>query len=382
MSLRDIPAARCDSTASTITIASSTTTPIATLVEAINSECGEYAALETGTVGTDAISVGFIYKPESVSLIGETAILDTLTFTDPMQSGTPKNRPAIAQSFKQHATGSALTIAVNHLKSKGSSCGESDDSQETGQANCNQTRTRAAEVETAWLATNPTGVETDKILIIGDLNAYRMEDPISAIKQAGYTDLADHFGGDHAYGYVFDGLVGYLDHALANDALFPYVSGITDWHINADEVNLLDYNDTFVDAGEQWFDAKPSANELFTINPYRSSDHDPVIIGIALPKIPTPITLVQQYNDAIQAGTINGKGPHWFQRLQNRWLFAKLLHLAEHATAAEKPHLTCHLLDEANRYSDNKHRDLIEGSTVAELNIEINRVRKTRNCQP
>lgn len=262
-------------------------TPIGALVDAVNEQCGPYRAIETGTVGTDAITVGVIYKPESVEVVGNTAVLDSGEFVDPNQSGEGKNRPAIAQSFRELASGEVITVAVNHLKSKGSACGAGDDDTTTGQGNCNDTRTKAAQVQANWLASHPTGVETENTLIIGDLNAYRNEDPIMALEATGYTDLVDFFSGADAYGYVFDGQLGYLDHALASDNMLPYISGVAHWHINADEVNVLDYNNTVLDSGEQSFEAKPSSLPLFADDAYRSSDHDPVIIGVAFPQVPS-----------------------------------------------------------------------------------------------
>jgi hypothetical protein len=72
---------------------------------------------------------------------------------------------------------------------------------------------------------------------------------------------------------VFDGQSGYLDHSLANPSLAAQVTGAADWHINADEPDLLDYDTSF----------KPAAQDaLYEPNAYRSSDHDPVIVGLDL----------------------------------------------------------------------------------------------------
>jgi len=162
---------------------------------------------------------------------------------------------------------------VNHLKSKGSGCGAGDDDTTTGQGNCNDTRTKAAQELAAWLAADPTNSN---------------EDPIVALENAGYTDLIDQFNGGAAYSFLFDGQLGYLDHALANASLLPQVTGITEWHINADEVNLLDYNDMELDAGERDFEEKPEPNPLYEPNPSRSSDHDPLIVGLDLQPPPSP----------------------------------------------------------------------------------------------
>jgi predicted extracellular nuclease len=107
---------------------------------------------------------------------------------------------------------------------------------------------------------------------MGDLNAYAMEDPITAIESAGFTDLIETFVGTDAYSYVYDGQAGYLDHALANASLAEQVAGVVEWHINADEPAALDYNDYNQPA-------------LYNADPYRASDHDPVIIGLGLASV-------------------------------------------------------------------------------------------------
>ncbi|MEM9492166.1 MAG: endonuclease/exonuclease/phosphatase family protein, partial [Myxococcota bacterium] len=144
-----------------------------------------------------------------------------------------------------------------------------------GQGNCNQTRTSAAEAMVDWLAASPTGVTDSDVLIIGDLNAYAKEDPIKALQAGGYIDLLDDFiGSSAAYSYIFNGQAGYLDHALASPTLRSQITGITSWHINTDEPRSLDYNTEFKSSQQ--------VNSLYAPDAFRSSDHDPVLIGISL----------------------------------------------------------------------------------------------------
>ena len=202
---------------------------------------GTYAYIDTGTIGTDAIRVALIYKPATVTPLGAYAILDSSV--DPNFIDT-KNRPTLAQTFEQNSNGARFTVAVNHLKSKGSACNDvGDPDANDGQGNCNGTRTAAAQSLVDWLATDPTGSGDPDFLIIGDLNSYAQEDPITAIKSAGYTNLIDAHLGAGGYSYVFDGQTGYLDHALSNPTLTPQVTGVAEWHNNADEPVALDYND-------------------------------------------------------------------------------------------------------------------------------------------
>jgi predicted extracellular nuclease len=238
-----------------------------------------YDYIDTGVIGTDAIRVGIIFKTSTVRPIGEHTILDSSV--DPRFVDT-RNRPALAQAFEEIATGGRLTVVVNHLKSKGSDCGPGDDDTTTGQGNCNGTRTLAAQALADWLETDPTGSGDADVLIIGDLNSYAKEDPIVALQDAGYADLVAQFGGPSAYGYVFDGQLGYLDHALANGSLAPQVTDVEEWHINADEIPLFDYNDDERTADEATFEEESDVLPLYEPNEFRTSDHDPVIVGLDL----------------------------------------------------------------------------------------------------
>lgn len=238
-----------------------------------------YDFIDTGVIGTDAIRVGIIYRTSTVEQIGEYAILDSSV--DPRFDDS-RSRPTLAQTFEETATGARFTVVVNHLKSKGSGCGAGDDDPTTGQGNCNLTRTLAAQAMADWLATDPTGNGDRDVLIIGDLNSYAREDPIVALEDAGYANLVAEFDGPEAYSYVFDGQLGYLDHALANPTLRPQVTGVAEWHINADEVPLFDYNDDVRDPGESSFEEESDALPLYEPDEFRTSDHDPVIVGLDL----------------------------------------------------------------------------------------------------
>ena len=232
-----------------IEIENSNDVAIADLVNRLNAEvgAGTYDYIPTGYIGSDVITVGIIYKPATVTPAGAVAVLDDPSFTDPNNSGTDKNRPAVAQTFTEVASNSSFTVVVNHLKSKGSSCGAGDDAPNIGAGSCNLTRTLGAQALLNWLATDPTNslgslgyTETD-VLIIGDLNSYAGEDPIDAIKAAGYADLLGG-PGTADYTYLFSGQVGYLDYAMSNGSLTPQVTDAAPWNINADEIPLFDYN--------------------------------------------------------------------------------------------------------------------------------------------
>ncbi len=253
---------------------------IAFLVNKLNEATapGTYAFIDadaaTGQVnalGTDAIKVGLIYKPARVTPVGRTAVLNTPAFVNGGDSA-PRNRASLAQAFQQRDNGAIFIVNVNHLKSKGSPCDLPD--QGDGQGNCNAVRTNAARQLVAWLATNPTGVADPDILLIGDYNAYAQEDPIATLRKAGFINLLEARLGPEAYSYVFDGQWGYLDYALASPSLNAQVSGVAEYHINADEPNVLDYNTNFKTPNLQ--------TVLYAPDQYRVSDHDPVVVGLNL----------------------------------------------------------------------------------------------------
>ncbi|MDZ7708352.1 MAG: hypothetical protein U5J97_10785 [Trueperaceae bacterium] len=195
--------------------------------------------------GSDAIRVALIYQPASVTPIGDVAVLATPAFLDPAGVGDDANRAALAQTFAPAGGGQAVTVVVNHLKSKGSPCGPGDD--DPVQGSCNRTRTLAARELLAWVSTDPTGSGSPHVLLIGDYNAYDEEDPIDVLLRGGYADLLEAFQGEEAYTYVFDGMLGYLDYAFASDSLTSSgrVTGATAWPINADEPDILDYDTSF-----------------------------------------------------------------------------------------------------------------------------------------
>ncbi|MEJ2045650.1 MAG: ExeM/NucH family extracellular endonuclease [Reinekea sp.] len=262
------------------------------LTEALNVEQAtgsEYTYVNPGvsTIGEDSISVGLLYRASVVTPIGTTTILDSENSpTD--GSGEPlfidsKNRPALIQSFEHKATGDTFTVVVNHLKSKGSSCSSlGDPDNNDGQGNCNQTRTKAVQALTQFITTNPTGVDTDNVVFMGDMNAYAKEDPIAAFESAGFINLkyTDASTEEQPFSYSYGGFLGSLDHLIGSSSMESRLVSVDDWHINSVESSLMDY-DTDLD--------KYNNNDhIASQDPYYSSDHDPVIAGFVMVKKPDP----------------------------------------------------------------------------------------------
>ena len=257
---------------------------VADLVAGLNETYGEgtFAYIATGAIGTDAIKQAIIYKPAAVTPVGDFQLLTTAVdsrFIDTL------NRPVLAQVFEDNFTGETFVVAVNHLKSKGSACPDDPDLLD-GQGNCNLTRKNAALALVDWLANPEYFLDVENALIIGDLNSYDHEDPIDMIKLGAddtadtdddYSDMMAELRGESAYGYVYDGQIGYLDYALANVSLAERIVDVNFWHINADEPDLIDYDMTF---------KQDAQDELYAPDAYRSSDHDPVVISISFNAAP------------------------------------------------------------------------------------------------
>jgi predicted extracellular nuclease len=225
--------------------------------------------------GTDAIRVAMIYKPSMVTPVGG-PIADPDTVIN--------ERAPLAQTFKAN-NGAKFSVIVNHLKSKacGSATGLNLD-QNDGQGCWNPRRTeQAVRLRDTFIPQVITAAGDPDVLLIGDFNAHGFEDPIYTLvtgttaANAMINELERHVR-PHGivYSYVFDGLLGYLDHALATKSLDQQVIGATEWHNNADEPEVIDYN---FNLGTS---KNPKPQDLYVKNAYRASDHDPVVISLNL----------------------------------------------------------------------------------------------------
>lgn len=168
------------------------------------------------------------------------------------------------QAFQEISTGEIFLFSVNHFKAKsGRGTGDNAD-QGDGQGTFNGDRKREAQSLLEHYAKDCAFYKDNDLLIMGDLNAYAMEDPITILREGGMIDLHRTFHADSSYTYNYRGYAGYLDHALCNPTLLPQVTGMVAYHINSDESDNYTYD-------------KSNDQTMF-----RSSDHDPVIVGIRL----------------------------------------------------------------------------------------------------
>jgi uncharacterized protein len=242
-----------------------------------------------GTIGTDAIKVAIIYRPSAATPVG-TAQVDN----DPIN-----DRPTVAQTFE--VNGQVFTVVINHFKSKG--CGGAtgaDTDQGDGQSCYNFTRTLQAQQLITFTNQIATNVGDDDFVLIGDFNSYAMEDPIDVLEGAGYLSLSKELlPEEERYSYIFFGQSGELDHGFVNDDFLTDVDGFTVWHINSDEPPDLDYNDDVLTSGEGPGDFNQPY--LYQPNAFRSSDHDPLLIGLDLQ--PTSVTFFPDNIPVTEANT-------------------------------------------------------------------------------
>lgn len=275
-----------------------TTSAIADLVTGLRQYSGiadwQYVAVNAPKIGTDEITVGMLYRADLVMPVEAAKILDEQNSAIGSNGlplfDTRRNRPMLAQRFRLLENEAEFAVMVNHLKSKGSACAGEPDLND-GQGNCNLTRTRAAEAIGIFAAEQFADIPA---VVLGDLNAYAKEDPLTTLARADYLSAFEVLGKTPSYGYIFDNLSGQLDHMLLNTKARDYLVDVAEWHINADEPIALDYNLEFKTSQQQ--------NDFYAPDAYRSSDHDPVVVALNLPgktkepELPLPALSLQFYN--------------------------------------------------------------------------------------
>lgn len=233
-------------------------------VAAINEAAGTTVyerAPDPEFTGTDAIRTALIYKTQRVNPIGAGS-----SDPDPVFS-----RPPIANTFSYR--GNLLSVVVNHFKSKGSCPSDpNDENADRGQGCWNALRSQQAARLVDFVGTLQVESGDPDVVVLGDLNSYLAEDPITTLQNGGLNNRIWDVPVAQRYSYVYFGESGVLDYAMTTPSL--EVTGTTIWHINADEPLFLDYNTEF------------NPVSAYQPNAYRSSDHDPIIIGISLPADP------------------------------------------------------------------------------------------------
>jgi len=264
---------------------------IAQFVAALNAAgpIRDYRFVDSGAgPGANPIRVAMIYRAAKVRPQGKPAVLEGGPFAE-------RSRVPLAQAFRA-GRGPVFVVVANHFKSKG--CGRDGDAatgldadQHDEQGCWNAVRVQSAKQVMQWLKTDPTRSGSALQVLVGDFNAYAMEDPLRAFRAAGWVDalaqardqaqrkqaekiahrpgaalIEVEFKDEPLYSFVYHGQSGRLDHALISPALAQRLRGSSEWHNNADESEYFDYR-----------------NEAST-GPYRASDHDPLLLGFDLTK--------------------------------------------------------------------------------------------------
>jgi predicted extracellular nuclease len=178
----------------------------------------------------------------------------------------------VAQAFDLNSNGERLIIAVNHLKAKSSGGSGNDADLGDGQGGYNALRVSQAQNLVSNLNTLTSYYGDPDVLVVGDMNSYSMEDPIKVYTNNGLVNQLKRYSPSD-YSYVYSGAVGYLDHSLATANLSLQVTGARPWHINADEPSYFGYEYT----------------TYYSADPYRCSDHDPIVTGLNLGNYSTGI---------------------------------------------------------------------------------------------
>jgi len=152
--------------------------------------------------------------------------------------------------FIDNETDEGFIFSINHFISKVSG----DDSRRVNEANA---------VDDMYKSYKNYCHDED-LLIMGDLNAYADEKPITVLLDDGNrTDLHSYFHPEGSYSYLYGSAIGYLDHAIVNETMLPQVTGMQAFHVNSDESYTIEY---------------PSGDTTM----FRYSDHDPVVVGLHL----------------------------------------------------------------------------------------------------
>lgn len=290
---------------------------------------------ENDEVGGDAIMTGLFYRPSKVSLLNS-RIITMPNQKAPMlvddsgkaivnkngeivESGSNYQRNTVVGRFQVNGTGKTLSVAVNHLKSKGSTCYEDwigwkewtnfdptkdDVKNEDYQGSCENFRVAGAQ----HLGEEMKKEGGDQV-IVGDMNAYGHEDPMllltenkdkKEIKAAGYTlingvpqygpngkvltesfgyinavELKDAENNKAGWSYSYNDEIGSLDHILITPSLKSHLIDAGDWHINAAESTLYDYQNKYKPLDSD------GVSTFYDDTAYRSSDHDPAIMTLA-----------------------------------------------------------------------------------------------------
>ncbi len=229
---------------------------LATTLNQLSPDAGwRVATPHSERLGDGRIAVGILYKNSSVQTIGPANTLDSGTFAR-------RSRQPLAQRFTHVASGKTFMAVVNHFKAK-SSCPEGgpDSDQGDGQACWNPARVASAGELDQWLNSLTNILGEQRIVLLGDFNSLRMEDPIQFLLERGWVDQVVRFTQQPPHTFNFFGAAGTLDYMFASEMMNADTIDARVWPINAD------YPIGGIENGPEYI---------------RCSDHEPVLADFNL----------------------------------------------------------------------------------------------------
>jgi 5'-nucleotidase len=215
----------------------------------------------------DFITTAMIYKPATVMRVDRSRALGDQS-DDGQAFGNA--REPIAQTFKKKTgKGDKFLFVVNHFKSKGSA-GPFPGDEDTGDGQGASVTSRILQAQALrdWVPGVAAEYGAKAVVMAGDYNSYTMEDPMDVLYRAGYTDVGSRFD-PTSFSYSFGGRSGSLDHILVNDYALRMSTGADHWNINSGESVAMEYSRY-----------NYHSTDFHAPGPYRSSDHDPVVLGL------------------------------------------------------------------------------------------------------
>lgn len=143
-----------------------------------------------------------------------------------------------------------------------------------------------------------------QVFIVGDLNTYSFEDPMAVLTSfvaadrtytistavnteldngaaveittgLGYIDITETQDPD-GFSYFYNGELGALTHIVGTSEAAAVVEDLERWNINAQELADIEY-----DTALQYHNNNDDI-VFIDVGPYRSSDHDPVLVSLDL----------------------------------------------------------------------------------------------------
>lgn len=234
------------------------------LLAALNAATGGgYAVIDHDAPGSFTRSVIF-YRTSALQPVTTTFWLNTSIF----------QRAHITQGFLAIASGKRFLLSTMHLRSKlcDNASGANLD-QNDGQGCYNaMRRSQVQELVSHWSSIRASTWIPSQ-LVMGDFNAYDQEDPIDLMRASGFVDLVTGLVPSHTYRYL--AAFGSIDHAFATPGMADAVQNAAPWNINSNEPPVLDYRDSNLG--------------FYQPDAFRSSDHDPVLVGLDAGSIATSL---------------------------------------------------------------------------------------------